>query len=311
MPRRAWLVLVVLALVAGILTVALAPARDTRDAENMSLGQAAILGTIEGLTEFLPVSSTGHLLVAQRIMGIGTESEEAKDAADAFAICIQLGAILAVLLLYWGRVRGMALGLLGKDPAGLALLGRIIVAFLPAAIIGLLFSDVIKEHLFGPWPVVLAWAVGGAAILAVAARREGRREGGLTLEAMTVRMALLIGVLQCVAMWPGVSRSLVTIVGGVLAGLSVAAAVEFSFLLGLLTLSAATIHDGIRHGSRMAETYSSTALFVGLVFAFVSALIAVHWMVGYLKRHGLSIFGWYRLAIAVVVATLLLTGVIP
>ncbi|MDF1701056.1 MAG: undecaprenyl-diphosphate phosphatase [Planctomycetota bacterium] len=310
MSRRAWLLLVVLALGIGVLVVALAPSTDARDAEGMSLWQAAVLGTVEGLTEYLPVSSTGHLLVTQRLMGIGRAGGEAKAAADAFAICIQLGAILAVLALYFGRVRSMVLGLVGRDAAGSRLLRNVLVAFLPAAVIGLLFSDAIKEHLFGPWPVVLAWAVGGAAILVVSWRREGREMAGLDLAHMTLRMAFVIGVVQCVAMWPGVSRSLVTIVGGVLAGLSLAAAVEFSFLLGLLTLSAATLHDGMRHGSTMMDAYSPPALVVGLCFAFVSALLAVHWMVAYLQRHGLAIFGWYRLAMAVVVATLLLTGVL-
>ncbi len=309
MPRRAWLLLFVIALVAGVVLVAIDPG-DGVDG-GMSLGQAVILGTVEGITEYLPISSTGHLLVAQRLMGIGTDGAAGKDAADAFAICIQLGAILAVLLLYWHRVRSMARGLIGRDVEGRRLLGRVILAFLPAAVVGLLFGDAIKEHLFGPWPVVLAWAVGGAAILLVAWRGEGRAsDEGTDLVAMTLRMALIIGLVQCLAMWPGVSRSLVTIVGGIVAGLSVAAAVEFSFLLGLLTLGAATLHDGIRHGQALAEAYAPPALVVGLAFAFVSALLAVHWMVGYLQRHGLAIFGWYRLAVAVLVAFLLLTGVI-
>ena len=307
MSRRAWVLILVLTLLAGVLTVVFAPVRG---AEHMSLGQAAVLGTVEGLTEYLPVSSTGHLLVTQRLLGIDTATPAAKEAADAFAICIQLGAILAVLALYFGRVRAMAFGLLGRDPEGARLLGRVVVAFLPAAIVGLAFSEAIKEHLFGPWPVVLAWAVGGGAILVVAWRGRGHEREGADLAAMTLRMALVVGLAQCIALWPGVSRSLVTIVGGVLAGLSVAAAVEFSFLLGLLTLSAATLHDTVQHGSAMTATYTPLALFVGLVFAFVSALLAVHWMVGWLQRHGLALFGWYRLAVAALVAALLLTGVI-
>ncbi len=310
MPRRAWVLLVALVLLAGILTVALAPARDAREADNMSLWEAALLGTVEGLTEFLPVSSTGHLLVVQRALGIGTASAEDKAAADAFAIVIQLGAILAVLALYWRRVRSMASGLLGRDPEGLRLLVHVLCAFLPAAVFGLMFGPAIKEHLFGPWPVVLAWALGGAAILAVAWRRPVAGARGRELAALTVRTALIIGLAQCVAMWPGVSRSLVTIVGGVLAGLSVAAAVEFSFLLGLVTLSAATAHDAVRHGGELGAAYSPTALLVGLCFAFVSALLAVHWMVGYLRSHGLALFGWYRLAVAALVGGLLLAGVL-
>ena len=310
MPRRAWLLTFLLVLAAGIAIVALDPG-DGVDG-GMSLGQAAILGAIEGVTEYLPISSTGHLLVAQRLMGIGTDGAASKSAADAFAICIQLGAILAVLLLYRARVGAMARGLLGRDVQGRHLLARVLVAFLPAAIVGLTFEDAIKEHLFGPWPVVLAWAVGGAAILVVAWRREGHpSDEGRGLAEMTLRMALLIGLAQCVAMWPGVSRSLVTIVGGVAAGLSVAAAVEFSFLLGLVTLGAATGYDALRHGAELADAYEPGALFVGLLFAFACALLAVHWMVAYLQRHGLALFGWYRLAVALLVAALLLAGVIP
>lgn len=307
MPRRAWVTLVVLALVAGILTVVLVPLRGV---SSMTLWEAALLGTVEGLTEFLPVSSTGHLLVVQRLLGMGTAGEADKQAADAFAICIQLGAILAVLVLYRERVRAMARGLLGRDVQGRHLLGCVLVAFLPAAVIGLLFSDAIKEHLFGVWPVVLAWAVGGGAILAVAGRAEAQREGGKDLVGITLRVAFVIGLAQCIAMWPGVSRSLVTIVAGVLAGLSVAAAVEFSFLLGLVTLTAATLHDGIRHGSDMTAAYTPAALVVGLCFAFVSALLAMHWMVDYLRRHGLALFGWYRLAAAALVTGLVLAGVL-
>ncbi len=305
--RTLWLLLV---LVASTIAVCVADARNGSGASKMTLGEAALLGTIEGLTEYLPVSSTGHLLVAQRAMGIGTATEEDKRAADAFAICIQAGAILAVLGLYFGRVRQMGRGLLGRDDDGRRLLVNLVAGFVPAAAVGLAFGDQVKEHLFGPWPVVLAWAIGGAAILFVAWRRDHAKERppGLTLEAMTWRLALLIGLAQCIAMWPGVSRSLITIVGGVLVGLSLRAAIEFSFLLGLVTLGAATTHDAIRHGALMLETYSPAALFVGMTFAFVSAVLSVRWLVRYLQSHGLAIFGWYRLALAAVVTLLLVNG---
>lgn len=310
MTSRATTGLLLLALGVAAVCVVLAPAED---AGGMSVLEAAVLGAVEGLTEYLPVSSTAHLLVVQRALGIGTEDAAAKEAADAFAICIQLGAILAVLGLYAGRVRQIGRGLLGRDIEGRRLLINLIAAFVPAAIVGLLVADRIKEHLFAPWPIVIAWAVGGAAILIVArAKHEGTPEGrgGHALKELTWRLALLIGVAQCVAMWPGVSRSLVTIVGGVLAGLSLAAAVEFSFLLGVVTLSAATAYDAVEHGPALAEAYSPAALGVGLCLAFASALLAVRWMVGYLQAHGLQLFGWYRLAAAALVAGLLLVGVL-
>ena len=283
----------------------------------MTLGQAVVLGLVEGVTEYLPVSSTGHLLLAQRAMGIGVSSSgdsrerrQAKQAADAYAICIQAGAILAVLGLYVRRVKQMIMGLAGRDPAGLRMAVNILAGFIPAALLGVIFADLIKTYLFGPWPVVLAWFVGGVAILMVAWRRKARgyEPGtGKPLNALTWQLALLIGIAQCIAMWPGVSRSLVTIVGGVLIGLSLPAAVEFSFLLGVVTLGAATCYDGFRHGQSMLETFDLLPLSVGLVVAFISAVIAVKWMVAYLTRHGLEIFGYYRVILAVVAAILLTT----
>ncbi len=272
--------------------------------------QALILGIVEGLTEYLPVSSTGHLLLTQRLLGI-----ESSTAADAFAICIQAGAILAVLGLYRARVAQMFRGFfLGQDPIGRHLALAIMAAFVPAAILGLLLEAPIKKYLFGGdawglWPVVAAWMAGGLAILIVSHLR--RRQGatprtGFDIEQLTIRMAIIIGVAQCIAMWPGVSRSLVTIVGGVLVGLSLPAAVEFSFLLGVLTLSAATAYDALKHGPEMVATFGVTPLLIGFVAAWLSAVIAVKWMVRYLQTHGLEIFGWYRVLLAIAVTAWLL-----
>lgn len=271
--------------------------------------QALILGLVEGLTEYLPVSSTGHLLLAQRWMGI-----ESSTASDAFAISIQGGAILAVLGLYRARVAEMALGLAGRNPMGLRLLLNLVAAFVPAAVLGLLLEKPIKKYLFGGdawglWPVVAAWFAGGLAILAVSFARRKRGASpatGLDLSQLTIRMAVIVGVAQCIAMWPGVSRSLITIVGGVLVGLSLPAAVELSFLLGVLTLGAATAYDALKHGSEMLATYGPLPLLIGFGAAWLSAVLAVKWMVGYLKSHGMEIFGWYRLVLAIVVAAWLL-----
>jgi len=212
----------------------------------LTLGQAAILGVVEGLTEYLPVSSTGHLLLAERILSIGEnpsasveQKERTKEAIDAYTICIQIGAIIAVLGLYFRRVKQMLRGLIGKDAEGRQLLISVLAGFLPAAVIGLLFNKLIKSYLFGTWPVIVAWFVGGVAILAVSRwnQRKVNRSAsrGRSIVELTWKMALIIGFIQCIAMWPGVSRSLVTIVGGLLVGLSLSAAVEFSFLLGLIT----------------------------------------------------------------------------
>lgn len=210
----------------------------------MNWWQSILIGIVEGLTEYLPVSSTGHILLTQKILGIAPTPGAAREAANAYAVVVQIGAILAVLGLYFQRCRSLFEGLLGKNPQGLLLLRNILIAFLPAVVVGLLFDKKIEQHLFGLWPITAAWFVGGVAILAVAWFRRnaapGVRKAGLNLEDITPKTAFLIGLLQCLAMWPGTSRSLMVIVGGLLVGLNMLAAVEFSFLLGMVTLSAAS-----------------------------------------------------------------------
>jgi undecaprenyl-diphosphatase len=268
--------------------------------------QAFVLGLVEGLTEYLPVSSTGHLLLAERALGL-----EATANANAYAICIQAGAVAAVLGLYFSRAKQIARGLRGADPVGRTLACALAAAFLPAAIVGPLCDDHIERRLFGLWPVVAAWLAGGIAILAVARRRRGLLPpGGSDLERLSVRGAFLIGLAQCVAMWPGTSRSLVTIVAGVLVGLNLAAAVEFSFLLGVATLFAATVYKSRSQGAAMLADFGALNIAIGFLAAFLSAVVSVRWMVGYLHRHGLEIFGYWRIAAALVVGALILAGTI-
>jgi undecaprenyl-diphosphatase len=269
----------------------------------MELWQALILGLVEGLTEYLPVSSTGHLLVTQRLLGI-----ESSEAANAYAIVIQAGAIAAVLGLYRRRVAQMALGLMGRDVTGLAIVRAVVLGFLPAAVAGLTLDARIERYLFGAWPVVAAWAAGGIFILVFAERI--RRQGGAPLHSITGRMALLIGLCQCAALWPGVSRSLATIVGGVVSGLALGAAVEFSFLLGVLTLGAATTYKALGSGRAMLEAYGLTELALGFVVAWLAAIVSVKWMIRWLNERGLALFGWWRLSVATVVAALLLLGIL-
>jgi len=285
----------------------------------MTWWQAIILGLVEGLTEYLPVSSTGHLLIAQNLLGIGTESQDAWEAANAYAICIQAGAIVAVLGLYWQRVRQGVIGMLGPigigkgDEAGLRLFINLVVAFMPAAVVGLLLDDLIEAYLFNAWTIVAAWAVGGIAILAVAYWKRGKsgdEHVGKGIDDMTWHMALAIGMIQCVAMMPGTSRSLVTIVGGILVGMSLTAAVEFSFLLGVVTLLAATVYKAKEAGPLMLDEYGWAPMIIGSLAAYISAFFAIKWMVAYLKKHGMSVFGYYRIAIAIAAAALILADVI-
>ena len=185
------------------------------------------------------------------------------------------------------------------------------VAFLPAAVIGLLFHGQIKEHLFGLQPIVFAWFVGGVAILVVSRWNRGRPDRpGLLLEQLTWKHALLIGFMQCIAMWPGTSRSLVTIVGGLIVGMNLTSAVVFSFLLGVVTLTAATAYDTLQHGELMLEVFGFTNIAVGFVMATITAVISVKWFLAYLQKHGLALFGYYRIALAITVAVLMWMGLL-
>jgi undecaprenyl-diphosphatase len=266
--------------------------------------QAVILGLVEGVTEYLPVSSTGHLILTSWFMGFGNDPGR-WHAAFTFNIVIQAGAIAAVLVLYWQRVRQMFLGLLGKHPGGKRLAGHLLLAFLPAAVFGVLLADRIEYYLNGPWPVVMALFAGGCLMLAIGYNTRFRGAEGRNLDEVNWSTALLIGASQCLAMWPGTSRSMVTIVAALLLGLRVTAAAEFSFLLGLITLGAATAFEALRGGAMVLQHFSPGAVLLGFATATGSAALAVSWLVGFLNRQGVAPFGWYRLVIALLFAVLL------
>jgi len=275
----------------------------------LSAGEAVVLGLVEGVTEFLPISSTGHLLVASRIMGL-PDSGTAGDALKSYEIAIQFGAILAVLLLYRQRVGVMIEGLRGQSEQGRQLLTAVAIAFVPAAVVGLISEKLIKDVLFGVAPVVIAWIVGGVAVLELSRRGLVGPRGGRGLLEITTRDALVIGGAQILALWPGTSRSLVTIVAALLLGLSMEAAVEFSFLLGFVTLGAATLYETAKDGKLMIDSFGVAIPLLGLVVAFAAAAASIKWMVGYLRRHDLAIFGWYRIGVAALAIVLVATGTI-
>ncbi len=265
--------------------------------------KAVLLGTVEGITEFLPISSTGHLLMTQRLIGL--DDEAGKSVADTYAIAIQIGAILAVVALYRERLSQIVRGLSGRDDVGRALSGRLAIGFTPAAVVGLVFSDAIKATLFGPWPVIAAWLAGGLFLLWWTPRH-----GTVEVSAMTMRSAAIIGTAQIVALWPGVSRSLTTIVAALAVGMTMSAALEFSFLLGLFTLSAATVYDLTKSGSALIADYGVATPLLGALVAYVTGLMAARWLVTTLRTRPLSIFGWYRIAIAGLAAALIRLGVL-
>lgn len=283
---------------------------ETTTETAMTWWKAAILGTVEGLTEYIPVSSTGHLVVVARLLGLG-ESEADQAAANTYAIAIQFGAIVAVAGLFWKRFRDMVLGLFGRSEPGRHLLVVTVIAFVPAAAVGFLFDDAIEERLFGPWPIVAAWVVGGLLILGleyyglIPHEGETRDPDHDPVLDITHRQALIVGVAQIAALWPGTSRSLATILGALLAGVGMAAAVEFSFILGFVTLTAASLYSLAKDGGDLVEQFGWVDPLIGLVFAFLAAVVAIKWMIRYLETHSLAIFGWYRLVVAAIAVALI------
>lgn len=254
--------------------------------------KALIMGVVEGLTEFLPISSTGHLIITGELIGFMTREER-----GAFEIFIQLGAILAVVWEYRRRLTGVVVGL-PYDPAARRFVANLIVAFLPAAIIGLLTASYIKSHLFSAVPVAIALVVGGLLILWAE-----RREHEITVQEvdqMTWRDALKIGFAQCFALIPGTSRSGATIIGGLLFGLSRKAATEFSFFLAIPTLSAAALYDLYRQREVITGEIAGLLL-IGLLAAFISAFIAVRGLLRYISRNDFSVFAWYRIGFGLLV----------
>ncbi len=269
----------------------------------MNLFQAGILGAIEGLTEFLPVSSTGHLILAAHAMGL------VGDVMNDFEIVIQAGALLAVLWLYRARVVEVLGGIARPRSRGGSLLMKLAIAFLPAAVVGLAFHKAIQAHLFGPLPVAIALFLGGVVMVCFERWRRARRGTPAfeSVDAIPLSVAFAIGLFQCASLWPGVSRAMVTILGGLLLGCSAVAAAEFSFLLALPTLGAATLFDFVKSRDALLSGASVglEATAVGLAVAAIVAVIAIRSFLRYLTRHGLEPFGWYRIILGLVLFALL------
>jgi undecaprenyl-diphosphatase len=262
----------------------------------LSLFIALILGIVEGLTEYLPVSSTGHLILVSQWLG------QAGEGAKAFDIVIQLGAILAVAVHYRRLLAERLVGLVRADRAAIHLALALIVAFLPAALVGFAFHKAIKAHLFGPLPVAGALFFGGVLMIVVERVRAQRGDVGLVgLEHVTPGRAVAIGLGQCVSLWPGSSRSMCTIVAGQCTGLSTATAAEFSFLLALPTLGAATLYEGFKARHELTSSVGAAPVWVGMVVSFFVAWAVIAAFLRYLQRHGLAPFGYYRIVLALLV----------
>jgi len=265
------------------------------------LVKAAVMGIVEGLTEFLPISSTGHLILAGSLLGFDD------DKAKVFDIAIQTGAIFAVVLVYWHKIHSTIVAL-PRQPKARRFVLNVLIAFLPAVVLGLLFGKAIKAHLFIPVVVASTFIIGGFIILWA----ERRPPGSVRIEHvddMTPWDALKVGLVQCLAMIPGTSRSGATIIGGMLLGLSRKAATDFSFFLAIPTLIGAAVYS--LYKERALLSVADIPLFaVGLVFSFVSAWLCVRWLLRYISTHSFIPFAWYRIAFGIVVLATAWSGMV-
>jgi len=263
--------------------------------------KALILGIVEGLTEFLPISSTGHLILVGDMLNFNDER------GKVFEIVIQFGAILAVCWEYRAKLGSVVGGLISRQEAAQRFTFNLIVAFIPAAILGLLFASKIKAHLFAPVPVALAFIVGGFIILW--AERRDHKINIESVDDMRWQDALKVGCAQTLALIPGTSRSGATIIGGLLFGLSRKAATEFSFFLAIPTLTAATVYEVVKYRS-MFHAHDWMLFAVGAAASFVSAFLCVRWLLRFISRHDFSAFAWYRIVFGLVVIGTAYSGMV-
>ena len=276
----------------------------------MLLLKAAVMGVVEGLTEFLPISSTGHLILAGALLGFDDEK------AKVFDIAIQTGAIFAVILVYWQKIKSTVIALPTQRLARRFVL-NVFIAFVPAVVLGLLFGSAIKAHLFTPTVVASSFIIGGFIILWVEGwGRKPLHEGHpddhariVNVESMTPMDALKVGLVQCLAMVPGTSRSGATIIGGMLLGMSRKAATDFSFYLAIPTLIGAGVYS--LYKERALLSMADVPMFaVGLVFSFLSAWLCVRWLLRYIATHSFVVFAWYRIAFGIVVLATAYSGMV-
>ena len=329
-PRTLFRCLVVSA---GLLLNARAAEETTKPLAELSTSDAIVLGVVEGVTEFLPISSTGHLVISTQLLGLESDRQltdksgqplwhkpptrenptgeplTVKLAADTYTVVIQVGAIAAVVFLYWRQLLAMLIGLLGRSSSGFRLLRNVILAVVPVVIIGLPTHNLIDKYLFSIPTVIGALVVG--AFLMLWAERWRRANSGIGFSKgdpadLTPRKSLGIGFAQCLALWPGMSRSMVTIVAGYLSGLNAAKAAEFSFLVGLPTLAGAALLKSLKSGPDMIQVFGWGNVLLGGLVAAVSALVAVKFLVHFISRHGLAVFAYYRLLLAVALLLLYL-----
>ena len=268
------------------------------------LAKAAVMGVVEGLTEFLPISSTGHLILAGALLGFDD------DKAKVFDIAIQTGAIFAVILVYWQKIRDTLVALPSQKQAQQFAL-NVLIAFIPAVVLGLLFGKIIKAHLFTPVVVASTFIIGGFIILWAEARQKNNATAVRVqdVDKMTAMDAIKVGLIQCLAMVPGTSRSGATIIGGMLLGLSRKAATDFSFYLAIPTLTGAGVYS--LYKERTLLSMADLPMFgVGLVVSFISAWFCVKWLLKFISTHSFVGFAYYRIAFGLVVLATSYSGMV-
>lgn len=265
--------------------------------------QALVMGIVEGITEFLPISSTGHLILTAELLNFWT-----KEKRDVFEVAIQLGAILSVCYEYRGRIFSVLQGMVQKNDKSWLFAVNVLVAFLPAAILGFFTIHFLKEHLFNGVTVACALIIGGFVILW--AEKRPHTVTVQEVDDMRIRDALKVGLAQCLALVPGTSRSGATIIGGLLFGLSRKAAAEFSFFLAIPTMFAATLYDVMKN--RDAFVAADFPVFaVGFVVSFVSALLVIRALMRFITRHDFTVFAWYRIVFGALILATWYFNIIP
>ena len=293
--------IIFLLLLFSIATHTYADETDTKSTEKIPLSQAVTLGVVQGVTEFLPVSSTGHMIIANEcFFHASKQSEIVRSALNNYMVCINLGTLLVLLLYFQSDIRRILNGLCGKDTKGFRLGLNLGIAFVPAGILGLL-TDKSLEHFYTPTCVATGFILGSIGIFLTERFRKTHKNIYDDIYDLPISKALCIGLLQTVALWPGFSRSLATILGGIWIGLNLIQALRFGFLLGLVTTALATAYKFLKHGDVLCRTMDGSTAWIGIGVSFLIGLAVVTFLFEFLKKHGLRIFGYYRLVLGIIV----------
>lgn len=270
--------------------------------------KSIVIAIVEGLTEFIPVSSTGHMIIAGDLMNFPSN-----EFTKMFEIVIQLGAILAIVVLFWGKLIGLVKSLLRREKSGILFAKAYVIALIPAIIVGFVLESTIDKYLFNVWTVLIGLFAGAILLLVVETKFRGKATT-MEIDQITWKQALKVGIFQCLAMWPGMSRSSSTIVGGWVGGLSTPVAAEFSFFLAIPIMFGASLVKLVKYqmetGLQNLDQTEVVSFALGFIVAFIVALVCVKAFVSYLKKKPMKIFAYYRIGISVLLAVLLLTKVI-